>query len=186
MTNEWIITTLLYVKAQVDRLVGPYQRLFLAKNQTGGWKEQTVGGNVLNDFVDGRATTDSGAALIDDPDAFLVLEEFDPTDNRMRYVKVGGIKDGTFLVTLASDGGGDGGSTAGTAPTWTYTIKDYETSTTLKKADGTTDATGYSPLAGTRLGAKATAAVTGTAIRKSNGDLVLVQAHEDYTEGACT
>ncbi len=88
---------------------------------------------------------------------------------------------GIFPVALAQDGGGSGGTTtAGTKPTWTYTLKDINTGTTLKKADGTTDATGLSPVASTRLPASAAAATEGTAYRKADGTLVLQQAFEDY------
>jgi hypothetical protein len=85
---------------------------------------------------------------------------------------------GIFLVVLAQDGGGNGGTTAGNSPTWTYTLKDYDDGTTVL---GTT----LSPIAGTRLPSSAAAATVGTAQYKADGTLVLVQAFEDYTEGVC-
>jgi hypothetical protein len=90
------------------------------------------------------------------------------------------VRGGVFAVTLTSDGGGDGGSTAGTKPTWTYTVKDINTGVTLIKTSGGTAATGMSPLASSRLPAKAAAATAGTAYYKSDGTLVLQQAFEDY------
>jgi hypothetical protein len=85
-----------------------------------------------------------------------------------------------FPVTLTSDGGDNGGSTAGTAATWTYTLKDINTGTTLKKADGTTNATGYTPTQ-PRPPWQAAAATEGQAYRKADGTLVLAVAYETWT-----
>ncbi len=104
-----------------------------------------------------------------------------------RYVVGGGpaIKDALFLVSLESDGGDDGGSTPGTEPTWTYSLLDYETGDPLMEADGETEATEYEPIK-PRLPSSAAAATEGIAIRQSTGDLVLVEAFENYGGEGCS
>jgi hypothetical protein len=161
-------------------------RVFLAKGTNDVWCEQVIADDdTLTDMLDGRKSVEaSDFTLIEDRDAFVVFEE--DVEEAVRYVKVRrGAKDALFLVTLAQDGGGNGGSTAGTAPTWTYTVKDYETSATLKKNAAGDNATAMSPISGTRLPSQASAATVGTAIRKDDGTLVLVQAFEAYTNGSC-
>jgi hypothetical protein len=88
-------------------------------------------------------------------------------------------KSGLFPVKLTKDGGVQGSQT--TKPTYTYTIKDVESSTILTKKDGT-NATGMSPTLGHQIG-KFDAAEYGEAYRDSTGELVLWNAHEK--EEAC-
>lgn len=92
--------------------------------------------------------------------------------------------DGAFLVALAQDGGGNGGDTNGTAANWTYIMNDCETGATLKKNAAGDSATRMSPLK-PRNPWYATEATFGWAIRKTNGDLVLVEAFETFDWSAC-
>lgn len=92
-------------------------------------------------------------------------------------MKVRGGNNGAFPVALAQDGGNNGGTTAGTKPSWTYTVKDFDDATTIL-------GTAMSPIA-PRLPASAAAATAGLAYRKADGTLVLLEAYEDYGYGAC-
>lgn len=89
----------------------------------------------------------------------------------------GSVSNAVFAVTLAYDSGANYDSGTGKA-TWTYTVKEYGTSTVLKHADNS-DADTMTPII--RQKGKASAATSGAAMRNSSGDVVLLEAYEELT-----
>jgi hypothetical protein len=169
--------------ARIVSGTGPYQCRLQAIGQDG----VPVDDSGITDTL--TAYDLNGAAHAVDAIVWVKPSPIPDGDGRTIYlIQSGGgsaQKDAVFLVTLAQDGGGNGGtSTNGTAATWTYTVKDYETGTTLKKNAADDDATAMSPVK-PRQPWYATAATAGLACRKTNGDLVLVEAFESYDWGNC-